>query len=66
MGGSDVCRSVSRRGRVSRNNHAISKRDRERIVRERRTSKLAERRAKTAERRDAREDEPRTPDASAR
>jgi hypothetical protein len=50
-GRSDVCRSVPKRGGVSRNNHVISKRDRERIVRERRTSKLAEKRAKAANRR---------------
>jgi hypothetical protein len=37
---------------VSRNKHAISKRDRERLVRERRANKLADKQAKAAAKRD--------------
>jgi hypothetical protein len=36
---------------VSRNKHAVVKRDRERLVRERRATKLADKRAKAAKRR---------------
>ena len=50
---------------MSRNKHITSKRDRERIVRERRTNKLAERRAKAAERRGDQVDEPRADDTGA-
>jgi len=50
---------------VSRNKHAISKRDRERIVRERRTRKLAEKREKAGERRDVQAHEPVTHDSGA-
>lgn len=50
---------------MSRNKHAISKRDRERIVRERRTRKLAEKREKAAERPDVQAHEPATHDSSA-
>jgi hypothetical protein len=56
---------ASQRGGVSRNKHAISKRDRERIVRERRTRKLAEKREKAAEHRDVQAREPATHDSSA-
>jgi hypothetical protein len=56
---------ASQRGGVSRNKHAISKRDRERIVRERRTRKLAEKREKAGERRDVQAHEPVTHDSGA-
>ena len=49
--------SPQRRG-VSRNNHAISKRDRERLVKERRATKIADKRAKAAKRRDDQADTP--------
>jgi hypothetical protein len=65
-GRSDVVRSVPQRGDVSRNKYAISKRDRERNVSERRTGKLAERRAKAAERRDVRADESGADESGAR
>lgn len=50
---------------MSRNKHAIGKRDRERLVRDRRAAKLAERRAKAAERRDVQVDD-RARDTSAK
>jgi hypothetical protein len=49
---------------VSRNKHAIVKRDRERLVRERRANKLADKQAKAAERRAGRADAPPAQDDS--
>jgi hypothetical protein len=50
---------------LSRNKHVISKRDRERLVKQRRASKLADRQAKAAKRRDDRADAPPASDTGA-
>jgi hypothetical protein len=51
---------------MSRNKHAIGKRDRERLVKERRARKLEARQEKAARRRDGQADAPPARDVNAR